>query len=278
MNTLRELGTFVGLPQDSGEYGSPIPPISLRLVSQLLAPVSTPQQRASMRAMIALVRTLPPIGLEAQLLNPVGQEPYKPVIRVSSSPGLVISTRITFIQSGREYPAGQNFGAAGGDFSPTHLGPGQWEIIVRRAGISSAGYTRLSRSFRASVTAAGGGHTPPPTAPTPPSISVERSGPAGAVRFVVTGTGFLPNQPAGADGISVRFVDGVNLQDWVMLFTGSDSGGTIRLETGELNTGLLARDALGLARVHVSATDKRRNPNSVPANEPLWSNVVTFTF
>jgi hypothetical protein len=54
MRTLRELGEFVGIPQDSGEFGSPIPPIGLRLVSNLLAPVSTAQQRSSMRAMIGL--------------------------------------------------------------------------------------------------------------------------------------------------------------------------------------------------------------------------------
>jgi hypothetical protein len=56
MRTLCELGEFVGLPQDSGEFGPPIPPLGLRLVSTLLAPVSTAQQRSSMRAMIGLVQ------------------------------------------------------------------------------------------------------------------------------------------------------------------------------------------------------------------------------
>jgi hypothetical protein len=46
----------------------------------------------------------------------------------------------------------------------------------------------------------------------------------------------------------------------------------------QIHTRLLARNSLGLATVHVSATDSRRDPNSVPANEPLWSNVVSFTF
>lgn len=63
-----------------------------------------------------------------------------------------------------------------------------------------------------------------------------------------------------------------------MLFTGSDSDGKIRLEMNPLDTRLLARDSLGLATVHFSATDKRKDPNSTPANEPLWSNVVSFTF
>jgi hypothetical protein len=277
MNTLRQLGEFVGIPQDSGEFGSPIPPIGLRLVSKLLAPVCTAQQRASMRAMIALLRTLPPVGLEAQLLNPGGREPYDPVIRVTSSPGLVISTRIHFIESGRELVApSQNFGAAGGDFHWMTLGPGQWEIVVRRAGISNTGYTRLSKSFRATVTRA---EQPQPIPPqTRPSISVTSSGPADAVKFVVTGSGFLANQPATREGITVRAVDGVNPQAWIMLFTGSDSSGQIRLETGPMDTRLLPRNSLGQAKVHFSATDKRRDPHSVPANEPLWSNVVSFTY
>lgn len=276
MHTLRELGEFVGIPQDSGEFGSPIPPIGLRLIGKLLAPVSTAQQRASMRAMIALVRTLPPISLEAQLLNPGGQEPYAPVIRVNTSPGLVTSTRFHYIESGREFAPSRNFGAAGGDFSPTTLSPGQWEIVVRRAGISNTGYTRLSKSFRATVTR--GEHPAPPTPQIPPNISVTHSGPANAVKFVVIGTGFLPNQPAGPNGITVRAVNGVDLQNWIMLFTSSDSDGKIRLETNPLDTRLLPRNALGLAMVHFSATDKRKDPHSVPANEPLWSNVVSFTF
>jgi hypothetical protein len=107
---------------------------------------------------------------------------------------------------------------------------------------------------------------------------VEQSGPSDAVRFVVNGTGFLPNQPPGPDGITVRVVDGVNLQDWVMLFIGSDASGRIHLETNPLDTRLLVRNSMGQAKVNFSATDKRRDPNSVPANEPLWSNVVPFTF
>jgi hypothetical protein len=76
----------------------------------------------------------------------------------------------------------------------------------------------------------------------------------------------------------VRVVDGVNFQDWVMLFTGSDSSGKIRLEANPLDTRLLTRNSLGLAVVNFSAADKRKDPNSVPANEPLWSNVISFTF
>ena len=244
MRTLRELGEFVGIPQDSGEFGPPIPPIGLRLISKLLAPVSTVQQRSSMRAMIALLQTLPPISLEAQLLNPGGREPYAPVIRVTSSPGLVISTRIHFIESGREFSRSQNFGAAGGDFSPTQLGPGQWELVVGHAGISNTGYTKLSKSFRTTVTR-DEPSPPPPPPPTPPRISVEHSGPANAVRFVVTGTGFLPISPRVPTASPSAAVDGVKFQDWVMLFTSSDSGGGIRLETNPLEHATPGTQQLG---------------------------------
>jgi hypothetical protein len=278
MRTLRELGEFVGLPQDSAEFGAPVPPIGLRLVSKLIAPVSTAQQRASMRSIVDLLRTLPPISLEAQLLNPGGTEPYVPVIRVTSSPALVISTRIHYIESGNAFPSSRNFGAEGGDFSPTTLAPGQWDIVVRRAGIGNTGYVRLSKAFHTTVTRA---ERPPDNrpSPSPPHISVEHSGPANAVRFVVTGTNFLKNQPPppSSDCITVRVV-GVPLQDWALLYTSSDSAGKIRLETNPLDTGLLNRNALGQASITFSATDKRKDPNSVPANEPLWSNTVSFTF
>jgi len=55
---------------------------------------------------------------------------------------LELYTRSHFIQSGREFAPSPNFGAAGRDFSLTQLGPGKWEIVVRRAGISNTGYTR----------------------------------------------------------------------------------------------------------------------------------------
>ena len=55
---------------------------------------------------------------------------------------LELFTRSHFIQSGREFAPSPNVGAAGGDFSPTQLGPGKWESVVRRAGISNTGYTR----------------------------------------------------------------------------------------------------------------------------------------
>ncbi len=274
MNTLRELGEFVGIPQDSGEYGAPIPPIGLRLVSKLLAPVSTAEQRASMRAMISLIPTLPPVGLEAQLLSPgSGKEPYVVDIRVSSTTALVISTRVCPILSGQEFPGSQNYGSKEGSYSTT-LAPGQWDLLVKRAGISAAGYTKLSKSFR--VTVVRDEPLPPQSRP---HIKVDHEGPANATRFVVTGSGFLLNQAAeGQYAITVRIVNRPNVQDWLMIRTGSDADGKIHLETDALDMGSLPRNAADQAILNFSATDKRKDPNSTPANEPLWSNTTTFTW
>jgi hypothetical protein len=242
--------------------------------------VSGPTQRSSMRRISERLDTLVPIEFDAALLNPSGPEPHKPVFRVKGTAGLVISTRIFFSQAGQLFAVSTNYGAAGGDFSHEQLGPGAWEVEVRRTGIGRGGHVRLSKSFRATVSAIQPPPPPllPPQRPVAPVIEATASGPLTAAVFTVTGTGFLASQPAGPDGITVRLVDGVNLQDWAMFFTRSDGDRKIHLVTDPLDTTLLKRNALGQAFVHVSATDSRRDPTSSPANEPLWSNTITFPF
>ena len=276
MRTLREIGEFVGIPQDSPEIGAPSP-IGLRLVGHLLTPVTDAAQRSSMRRINERLDTLGPVEFDAQLLNPSGREPYKPVFRVKGTTGCVISTRIFYSQAGQVMSVSDNHGAAGGDFGSMHLSPGLWDLEVRRTGIGSGGHVRLSKSFRATVTATPSPPTPLPR-PVPPVIAVTHSGPPNAVVFDVTGSKFLASQPAGPQGITVRFVDGVDSQSWLMLFTGSDAVGAFRLVTGPLDTTILPRNAFGRALVHISATDARRDPTSVPANEPLWSNTVSLPF
>lgn len=97
------------------------------------------------------------------------------------------------------------------------------------------------------------------------------------MRFTITGTGFLPDQPADQTGITIRVVDGVS-QEWKMIYTSSDGTGAVNTTLEALNITKLQRDAANVARLHFSGTDKRKDPNSVPANEPLWSNTVTLTF
>lgn len=277
MRTLRQIGEFVGIPQDSPEFGAPSR-IGLRLVGKLLTPVTNPAERSSMRRLGERLDMLVPVELEADLLNPSGTEPHVAKFRVKGTAGCVISTRIFYSLAGQLMSVSDNHGAAGGDFGAPQLGPGAWDLEVCRTGIGHAGHVRLSKSFRANVSAASPPPSPPVPRPVPPSISVVHSGPPDAVVFTVRGTGFLADQLAGPQGVTVRFVDGVDLQSWVMLFTGSDGSGATHLVTGPLDTTVLPRNALGQALVHVSASDKRKDPASAPANEPLWSNTVSFAF
>src|SRR5688572_18392245 len=115
MRTLREIGEFVGIPQDSPEFGAPSA-IGLRLVGQLLQSVTDSAQRASMRRLSNRLDTLAPVEFDAQLLNPSGQEPHLPRFRLKGTTGLVISTRIFYSLAGRLMSVSDNFGAAGGDF------------------------------------------------------------------------------------------------------------------------------------------------------------------
>ena len=79
--------------------------------------------------------------------------------------------------------------------------------------------------------------------------------------FTITGSGFLPNQPDGPSGIAIRAVD--NASGACEVFAGSDETRAIERTWGPLNTLLLQRNAAGLALIHFSATDSRRDPASV---------------
>lgn len=287
MRSLRELGEFVGIPQNSTEdppgYFGPTQPIGLRAIRDLLSPITALSEKGSMRAMSEAVQQLPPINLECRLLNRFGVEPHSPIVRVSGSNGLVISTRITIIRISEAGPgAGQtlgvNYGSFAGDFTPAQLAAGDWSITVRRIGISSNGFQNLVRYMWTRVSQA---QQPPPSTPVVPAqqlrptIQVEKDGPNSAVQFTVTGSDFLPNQKSG---IAVRFVDANNFSDWLMLHTDSDSSGKILLKTGAFNSLGLQPNSLGQRIVSVSATDSRTDPNSVPKNEPLWSNIVSIYF
>ena len=51
MRTLRELGNFVGIPQDAGDFNQP-QNIGMRLVGQLLGPSSGSAERTSLLSLI----------------------------------------------------------------------------------------------------------------------------------------------------------------------------------------------------------------------------------
>ena len=81
MNSLREIGEFIGIPQgslDVAGFGGP-DTTSLRNARLLV----TKGETSSMQAIIQALKTLTPITLEAQIVGSrSGEAPFEPVIRL----------------------------------------------------------------------------------------------------------------------------------------------------------------------------------------------------
>jgi hypothetical protein len=187
MNTLREIGEFVGIPQGSVEvarYGGPWI-TRLRMVSLLVTHRDRP---ASMRAIIQALQNLTPITLEAQIVGSrSGEEPFEPVIRLNASGGIPWFTTIEYSVDGKV--TSYDVSSSGGDFTPTQLGPGNWQIVVSRSGISNTGFVSVNKTLDTITVPAG--PIPPVVkeSPPPPFISVQSNGDGS---FKVSGSGFVP--------------------------------------------------------------------------------------
>jgi precorrin-3B methylase len=153
MNTLQEIGTFVGIAQGA----------SMRDAGDLVPPLSG-TERTSMRAMIGALQRLPPVSLDAEIVGPAsGKEPFVPVIRVHPSGGVILSTHIS--RAG----AGTQAVAESGDFGLFSLPAGVYFILVTRIGIPNTGIIVLEKSLRVeSERAASGGPPPSPGGGSPP--------------------------------------------------------------------------------------------------------------
>lgn len=163
MNTLREIGEFIGIPQgslDVARFGGP-PTTSLSMASVLV----TKRKSLSMQAIIQALQNLTPITLEAQIVGSrSGEEPFQPVIRLNASGGI---TWFTFIDFPEILFEPKNLGTAGGDFTPTNLGPGIFQCVVRRTGISNIGFVSLNKTLGAITVSARPQPTPTPLPPPP---------------------------------------------------------------------------------------------------------------
>lgn len=150
MNTLREMGQFVGMG----------PPISLRKIGNF---VTSRGEQISMRTTIQRLESLPPISLEAEAVGDrFGDAPFTPVFHVHPSNGLILETRITLFQNGPQPDETAKVGDSG-NFSPFELRfPGIYLIQVTRTGITNTGITRLEKNFHVEAV------EPTPTSPPPP--------------------------------------------------------------------------------------------------------------
>ena len=96
LHTLREVGEFVGIPQDASEWGHPSY-IGLRQAGDLIAlltPLAPDGQFRSLRGIIDRLDSLPPLTLNAQILAANGYEPVPVRVHLEPTASLVISTRV----------------------------------------------------------------------------------------------------------------------------------------------------------------------------------------
>ena len=261
MNTLKEMGIFVGIPKGSMEVsrfnGSTT--IGLGAVSVL---VQDSERPSSMRAIIQRLQNLLQITLEAAIIGDRnGEEPFIPVIRLNASGGITWQTFIEYHLNGKAVSSSKNFKGSGGDFAPTQLGSGGWNFVVRRAGISNTGFVSLSKTLPPITVSERHRSTPlpPPIQPAnPPVISASTEGSGPGSTLIVTGSGYIPDKI-----ITVRVADDVLHE---RNFQRSST------TAGELNMRISLPCNSGLP-FHVSATDSRPAPGILGV---LFSNTITL--
>ncbi len=284
MNTLRELINFVGLPQGSlasarHQYSGQWT-MGLHNVNLLVRRGAKP---ASMRNIIQVLQNLTPITLEAEIVgNRSGEEPFDPMIRVNPSGGITWFTTIEYNRNGN--PFFHDVDNSGGDFRPTQLGPGSYQLTATRSGISNTGFVSLKQPLGTITVSA---WQPPPrpqepqhSLPEPPKIEVTFSGSIEHARFHVTGSGFLKNRPNNRNGVAIKVVDVYAAQgigrETRHEFTGSSENGTIdHVVEGDLS-GLTVNMNIRRATIAISATDGR--PNQDDRTGFLWSEPVRIDF
>jgi hypothetical protein len=257
MNSLREAGTFVGIPSGARQVarldGSRA--ITLRGVADLIDVANPPNRPRSLGAVSRVLQNLSALTLDAELLSgTAGEEPYELEIRLNPSDAIIWHTTVTLISGGHLFS--EDLSGSGGDFRPTQLGPGTWDLTVERAGIGSTGMAVLTEFIgRIVVRAKQAPPVPPPT--TRPSIAVQGKGDGS---FVVTGSGFLP-----AATVHIRVVDGP-FGNSVFFTDTSDPAGKL---TGFMTGKICQRPG----QLFFSANDGRADPTDLTGT--LWSNTVT---
>ena len=177
LHTLREVGEFVGIPQDASEYGHPSY-IGLRQAGDLIAPLTPDEQRRSLRGIIDRLDSLPPLTLNAQVLAANGYQPVPVRVHLEPTASLVISTKVVVLANVPWFTSA-NLGSSSGDIDITELYAAEnseyvfYRIYVRRAGIGPGGYGILESpalQVWARYPPPDPKHDPPP--PVRPTISV----------------------------------------------------------------------------------------------------------
>lgn len=250
MNTLKEMGDFVGIPQGSLEvarYGGPRI-TSLGKVSLL---VTKRERPASMRAISQTLQNLTPITLEAKIVgSQSGEEPFEPKIRMNASGGITWHTTVEYHGNGNVTSIDVN--NSGGDFTPTQLGRGSYQVVVIRSGISNTGFVSLSKTIGIVTVSAPPQPPKPPLPLEKPIIDVQSNGDGS---FVVNGSKFSPDTK-----VNIRVVDAAGTNIWLTHKSN---------EKGEIKDYPTGRICQRPGNLYFSANDGRSDPQDYTGT--LWS-------
>ena len=283
-NSLASLARAIGVHRGAYEVarlgGASTP--QLQRMGELFTTLDVDAQ-GSLARLCAELPNLPTLSLTGELLAVEhGDHKATVAVRIDASPGAVWWTTFD-LHNG--WPVKEYTGTAEGASHEIYevLGPDTfnlpYSLRLRRAGLTSSGVWTHDIYI-------GAVWVPPPPPPPPPPplpaqrphIEVTHSMDGLNASFVVKGTGFLASQPDGPAGITIQAVESATLAGWVHVYTGSDAAAGIYKELGPLDVSTLQPNALGQRRVTFTATDSRKDPTSVPANAPLWSNPFDVTF
>jgi hypothetical protein len=219
MNSLREVGNFVGIPNGAWEIArfDASRTITLNKVSVLIDVKNPANRPRSLGAIIQRLQNLPPLTLQVELLTGrQGEEPFEAKVRLNPSDAIIWHTNIYIEGQVGVFPITalgaegwtDDSGGKGGEFA-FQVGPGIWEIKVERAGIGNTGMAALAESGGQIVVQAKPAPPRPPPPPPPPlvicqaELDADQPG-GGIVNMHIFGGGFQPGQP----GETVEIIEG----------------------------------------------------------------------
>ena len=189
MNALREIGEFIGMS----------PGTRLRSASDI---VINPGEEISMREVIRRLPNLPPISLEAVAENTSGEVPFRGIVHLRSSTGVVLETHVGLFRNGQLVGTIiKDAGAPATDKVFEVVDPGSYVLEVTRTGITGTGVTQLRKTF--DIQGRAKPVPTPPTPHTPPTSLVTCSaeldgddpGGQGFDGMRIFGGGFLASEP-----------------------------------------------------------------------------------
>lgn len=256
MNTLKEIGEFVGLGNATPPRpGKPIrAQITMRSVKDSV-PVLSNIEQTSMKSMIIALQNLPSISLEAENRNPNGEVPFPPEVDVNFSNGVIIDTSFTLFQNGQVLLNEFMQGNGPAKFSLFTLGdPGSYVLEVKRTGIPNTGITTLKKTFNIEARA----KLKPPVPISPPIISVKSNGDGS---FVVNGSGFLKSTK-----VTIRVAD-AQLNNLFFAQTSTPDGKLVDMPTGKICQ-------VPGGQITFSGQDGSIDPSN---HQAIFSNFVTMT-